>query len=573
MPVYSNCLQLRIDRNLSTARISDLEAAFLKFELDSRDARRQKAALQEVCRRYRSGQTLSPESRRDFEVQAGYLAVNASDTKVIRWSLNTIARLGTQQGAANSVTVALARHADNPEIVGAAIAALAKLYRGAIPALASPALVSPEMRTLAAMQTVTAAQLGNVQLRIDMDIADPEILKLALIVIGLNRDIQHLLHPRYSNGELVRVLGQHDDPVVRQYSVWAVTENRALGLEHLGIPFERTEAEPDNVQAKMLELGASKILDLTERQDLILAGSSYPSVLAREGLAKGLLRSYYDGLGDVTLDWAATEEEQRVRVLLAEHFGRYAERLPSYEEIAIDLANEGGDLRRHVLRGAAGRPLQRRLEGQEPVVADLFGDDLNGQGGLIHMIKEQAKTKVLILAATPDDAGRIRPDKEVSELRERMAAMPSQKRPLVFDSIYAARLDQIQQELVRQRPTILHFSGHGAPGMLAFETVDGETAPLEADLLARVLKGYRDIECLVLHACFAEQVAKECLPYVKCVIGSTDAVDDVTAPSFSYLFYQSLAAGMDYEQAFEMGTTEVAFKSRTAAEAYKLMMR
>ncbi|ULB10216.1 hypothetical protein ORIO_09900 [Cereibacter azotoformans] len=558
---------------MTKKRISELEAAFLKFELDSQDARRQKTALQDLCRRYRGGHVLPPELRRDFEVHVGYLAVNGRDPKVVRWSLNTIARLGTQQGAANSVTAALVRHGDSPEIVGAAIAALAALYRGVIPALPSNAPVPPEVRTLAAMQTVNAAQLGSTQLKIDIDQADADLLKLALIVIGLNRDIQNLLHPSFDNGQIVRALGQHDDATVRQYSVWAVIENRVLGLEHLGIPFERTEHEPENVQAKLLELGASTIIDPTERQNLILAGSSFASVLAREGLAKGLLRSFYDGLGDIMLDWVRTEAEHRVRVLLAEHFGRYADRMPSYEEMAFELALEGGDLRRYVLRGADGKPLQRRLQIEEPVVADLFADDVRTQRGLIGMIQEEAKTKVLILAATPDDQSRIRPDKEVAELRERMAAMPSQKRSLAFDSIYATRLDQIQQELVRQRPKILHFSGHGAPGCLMFETTDGRTAPLEADLLARVLKGYRDIECLVLHACYAEEVARACLPYVACVVGSTTTVNDATAPRFSYLFYQSIAAGMGYEQAFEMGQTEVAFMSRNAADAYKLIIR
>lgn len=558
---------------MRTTRISDLEAAFLKFELESQDARRQKTALQDVCRRYRSGQALAPEARHEFEVQTGYLAVNARDRKVVRWALNSIARLGTQQGAANSVKAALSRHVEDPEIVGAAIAALAALYRGAVPELPSNAPVPPEMRVLAAMQTVTAAQLSKVQLQINIEHADAELLKLALIVIGLNRDIQHLLHPRFENGDLVRVLGQHDDPVVRQYSVWAVTENAALDLNHLGISFDRTEAESENVQAKLLELGASSIVDLTERQDLILAGSSYPSVLAREGLAKGLLRNYYNGLEGVTLDWARTEAEMRVRVLLAEHFGRFADRLPSYEDMATDLAAEGGDLRRHVLRGADGKPLQRKLKQEEPALADLFGNEPAIQNGLIDMIKEQAKTRVLILAATPDNEGRIRPDKEVAELRERMAAMPSQKRPLEFDHILATRLDQIQQELVRKRPTILHFSGHGAPGVLAFETRDGQAEDLRADLLARVLKSYREIECLVLHACHTEDVAQACLPHVQCVVGSTADVDDKAAPRFSYLFYQSVAAGMDYRQAFDMGQTEVAFHSDAAADAYKFLIR
>jgi hypothetical protein len=423
------------------------------------------------------------------------------------------------------------------------------------------------------MQTVTAAQLGKVQLKIDIESADVDLLKLALIVIGLNRDIQHLFHPRFENGDIVRALGQHDDAIVRQYSIWAVTENAALDLAHLGVPFDRIVSEPEDVQAKLLELGASSIVDLTERQDLILAGSSYPSVLAREGLAKGLLNTFYDGIEGVTLDWCRTEAEVRVRLLLAEHFGRYADCLPSYDDIATDIAAEGGDIRRRVLLGADGKPLQRKLKHEEPVLADLFGDDPTQERGLINMIKEETKTKVLMLAATPDDEGRIRPDKEVAELRERMAAMLTQKRPLAFEHIPAARLDQIQQELVRQRPTILHFSGHGAPGVLIFETREGQSDDLKADLLARVLKSYRDIECLVLHACYTEDVAKACLPHVRCVVGSTAAVNDETAPGFSYLFYQSVAAGMDYQQAFEMGQTEVAFQSNLAADAYKLLVR
>ena len=44
-------------------------------------------------------------------------------------------------------------------MIGCSVAALAALYRGAIPDLPPGTDVPPEMRTLAAMQTVTAAQL------------------------------------------------------------------------------------------------------------------------------------------------------------------------------------------------------------------------------------------------------------------------------------------------------------------------------------------------------------------------------------------------------------------------------
>lgn len=554
-------------------RISEQQAAFLKYELESQETRRQKAALQEVCRLYRQGATLSPEARYNFEVNAGYLANNSSDLKVVRWSLNALTRIGTQQGASNSVDDALRRHSGTPEIVAAAVAALAALYRGQLPKLPSGIDIPPAMRTLAAMQTVSAAQLGDVRLRINIDTADAELLKLALIVIGLNKDIQHLLHPRHENGTIVRALGQHDDPLVRQYGVWAVIENHRLGLEHLGIAFERVNAEPENVQAKLLELGASSIPNLVERQEFIITGSNLPSVLAREGLAKGLLYSFYDGIEGVTLDWFRTERESRVRVLLAEHFARYADLLPSYEDEAVELARQGGDLKRHVLLGADGKRLYRRLQENNAAERDLFGADNDGTGRSFDMVRDRASTKVLVLNATPDDQGRIRPDKEAGELRERMAAMPTPRRLLVFEHVWATRLDQIQQELVRHAPTILHFSGHGAPGELAFENRDGTTAPLEGRMLARILKGYRTIECLVLHACYAEEVAQACLPHVRFVIGSVGPIDDETAPRFSYLFYQGIAGGLDYEQAFEMGQTEVAMASEDAADKYRILVQ
>lgn len=558
---------------MSQRKISEQQVAFLKFEIETIDVRRQKAALQDICRLYRQGSSLSPEARRDLEVHASYLANNSPDHKVVRWALNTIARLGTLQGAANSVEDALRRHAGSPEIVAAAVAALAALYKGKLPALPSGAEVPPELKTLAALQTVSAAQLGEVQLNIDIETADTEVLKLALIVIGLNRDIQNLLHPRHENGEIVRALGQHDDTIVRQYGVWAVIENRRLGLEHLGTALEGVEKEPENVQAKLLELGASSIPDLTHRQEFIICGSNLSSTLAREGLAKGLIHSFHDGLEGVTLEWFRTEQEPRVTKLLAEHFARFSDRLPSYEEKAIELAGLGGDFKRHVLLGADGKPLMRKLQGQNARQSDMFGALNDGTEGFFEMVRLEGRTKVLVLNATPDNLGRIRPDREAAELRDRMAAMPSPTRPLAFEHIWATRLDQIQQELIRQRPAILHFSGHGAPGVLAFEDREGNSVELRGEMLARILNAYGGIECLVLHACYSDDVAAECLQHVRAVVGSTDAVDDVTAPAFSYIFYQAVAGGMSYEQSFIMGQTEVAILDEDSAKAYKLRTR
>ncbi|WP_300587473.1 CHAT domain-containing protein, partial [Marivita sp.] len=493
--------------------------------------------------------------------------------------LNAIARIGTVTNTAQSAKMALRRYEGDPEIVAAAVSALAALYRGRIPAEVEMGGVNPATRMLAAMQTVTPKLLGTVSLAIDIDTADAELLKLALIVIGLNRDIQHLLHPRHENGAIIKALGQHDDAIVRQYSVWAVIENSRLGPEHLGIPFSRLEAQPSNVQSKLLQLAPTAIPDPIERQDVIIAGSNQSSIEAREGLARGLVSTFYDGLQDVTLSWSETETDERVLLPLAEHFARHADNVPSYRVAALDFYDRGAAFRERIRLGAEGTRLYAEVRNDQDGMLDLFGGGLDPEGEKI-MKQTQAGhhgLKVLMLNATPDpqmpvasNYRPIRPDKEAMELRDRLAAVPQPRRQIAFETLYATRPDQIQQEMLRHEPKILHFSGHGGGGALAFETRDGRAAPVTGDQLAQIAKVYGDLECIVLHACYSDSIAQACEAHVSHIIGSTDAINDETAPSFTYIFYQALAMGRPYAQAFEMGQAEVGLTDKAEAAKYKI---
>ena len=319
---------------MATKRITDQQAAFLAFELASNeDSRRQKVALQELSRLYRTGNRLAPEAARQIEQQVVGLVNMSRDLKVVRWCLNTLARLGTRDSA-QSIELAITRYQGVPEIIAAAVSALARLRMGQLSDVAALRLVPPEVQMLAAMQTVSPNRLLSHGLKIDIDNADPEILKLALIIIGLDRDIQHLLHPKHDNGVIVKKLGTHDDIIVRQYVVWAVIENSRLTLDHLGMDFDCVDDQPENVQSKLLQLGASSIPDLTKRHELILKGTDLTSVEAREGLAKGLIHTYYDGLETITIDWFETVGSERVQLLLAEHFARQSDRAASYSDKA-----------------------------------------------------------------------------------------------------------------------------------------------------------------------------------------------------------------------------------------------
>lgn len=560
---------------MATKRITDQQAAFLASELASRDdPRRQKVALQELSRLYRTNHRLAPETAPRIEQQIVGLTNMSRDEKVVRWGLNTLARLGTKD-CADSVERAVRRYQEVPEIVAAAVSALARLRMGQLSGVAALRGVAPEVQMLAAMQTVDPARLAMSGLEIDIAKVDPEILKLALIVVGLDRDVQHLLHPRYENGVIVRELGQHDDPIVRQYAVWAVIENHRLTFNHLGIDLARIEEQPANVQSKLLQLGASSLPDLNERHDLILQGSDLPDLDAREGLAKGLLHTYYDGLAGVTLEWFDTDGSDRVRLHLAEHFARYSDEQPSYHEKALELTEAGSNLRDRVLLGAEGKPLFGEIKKAEGQASLSFfnseGDEQMRQ--LQEAVRMMNRTTVLVLNATPDDLGRIRADKEGALLERQLEMVKNREREMHVVQKFAVRLQDIQKELLNNRPKILHFSGHGDEGVLAFEKDNGTTAVISGEVLAEILEVYGDLECLVLHACYTENVARACANHVQVIVGSTDAINDETAPKFTYAFYQALANGRPYENAFRAGQVEVRTVSMEAAACYKLFTR
>lgn len=182
-----------------------------------------------------------------------------------------------------------------------------------------------------------------------------------------------------------------------------------------------------------------------------------------------------------------------------------------------------------------------------------------------HVLKSHV---ALVLNSTPDDQSRIRVDKEAAMLQEKLESVTTTGGPLTIVNRWAVRLDQIQKELLRVNPSILHFSGHGDTGVLVFEDFDGMSRTLDADVFSSIVRAYGGLECIVLNACYSDGVARACAPFVQCVIGSNHEIDDSLAPKFTYAFYQAIAYGRSYANAFEMGRNEVATANQREASKY-----
>ena len=322
-----------------------------------------------------------------------------------------------------------------------------------------------------------------------VDKADKEVLKLALLVVGLNKDIQNLLHPRHSNGAIVRQLGQHDDRIVRQYSVWSVMENRRLTLADLGIPFDTIGSQPANVQAKLLQLAAERENDARARHQIIHDGTFNDLPEARIGLAKGLVHTYYEGLEDLTIRWYDVEDDPDVLALVAEHFARFSNECGPYFEKALEIVESDPKLVERILLGAEGKELYGKIKGLDRTsgMGDLFGtpSDLAAMfQKSTEILRKAPPVKVLFLAANPVDEGRLKIDKEASDLKEQLALVRDAKIAVDVEHAWAIRSDQLQREVLNAKPQVLHFSGHGDTGILIFEDAAGKAMEVSGEALA-----------------------------------------------------------------------------------------
>jgi hypothetical protein len=335
--------------------------SYLKTQIESGEPTRTKRALQEISKLYRRGWRFLQDQLIGIELEIVGLLMSSDDAKVRRWALNTLAQLGRESSCKSAILHALhAYHAD-AEVLAAAIAALYRLCKEAVIELRKMGFNEQTM-TLAALQHVPAAKLDLSCLPLRVDQADAELVKLGLIIVGLDRAPPHLFEPNHDNATMVRAVGAHHDPGVSQYSVWAITENPSLGVVDLGIDLKGIEQFPANVRAWVFQLLAIDSARTDTHMDYIKLGIEDKSAEARLGLAVGLRDSFSPTLVPLVLEWFTREMDGEIRPQLLDHLIRQAERSDAYTQHALDAFDRGNaDERDRMLAMAASSPLFSRF--------------------------------------------------------------------------------------------------------------------------------------------------------------------------------------------------------------------
>lgn len=555
-------------------KISAQQVAFLRFELERGDAKTKKVALQDLSALYRQGQFLPLDAVEDIETRInGLLLQSDQDLKVVRWGLNALARFGRLDSSRTYVETALKMYAGDPEIEAAGVAALCHIYRGSVDSIEALREIDPIIWKLAALQNTDPRNIDLNNLSIDIYNADPAVLRLALITVGLNRDIENLFHPRHSNNAFVRHLGQHSDAVVQQYSVWAVIENRKLVFEDVGISLESIDRLPANVQSKAYQLVAERDPDHRRRLSITEQGSSASREDAREGLSKGVKSQYYDGLESVTLDWYDQEKSPIIRGNLVEHFARFSNQCGPYEDMAMRINEVEPHMRERLRLGAEGKPLFSKLNAF--ATADLLTNvDAQDLGRAIRERTDRSQPRnVLMFTASPLDAGRMRLEAEQREISDRIKLIDKPKVKLEFALRQATRTKDILPHVLNSDAEVFHFSGHGTPTGLVFETDEGSAKMVSGSVVAgHVGSMSKPVVCVVLNACYSANLAAAFLSFASVVIGCDDTIDDDAAITFTTAFYIAMACGKDYSQCFVIAVRDVE-ANHNQAEAKKYVMK
>ncbi|BAY93225.1 MULTISPECIES: AAA-like domain-containing protein [unclassified Tolypothrix] len=169
-----------------------------------------------------------------------------------------------------------------------------------------------------------------------------------------------------------------------------------------------------------------------------------------------------------------------------------------------------------------------------------------------------SQIRILFLTAEPTDTARLRLQKELQEIKQKLQ-LANQRARFLLEFGFAVRPGDVSQELLNFQPHIVHFSGHGiSTGELCFENELGKMQPVTPQALAALFELVaHQVQCVVLNACYSDIQARAIAQHISFVIGMNRAIGDQAAIAFAVGFYKALGANRSPEEAYEFGCVEI----------------
>ena len=194
---------------------------------------------------------------------------------------------------------------------------------------------------------------------------------------------------------------------------------------------------------------------------------------------------------------------------------REAKLVPDHLETAYSLDNLAGVLWRQGRYTEAKPRVERALGIFRKFLGDEHPSTIQAREQLRELEESIRKSesshasggkmiKVLFLAANPAGTSQLALDEEIRAIDAKIRGSEHRDR-LTMVSHWAVRLDDLSGLLMRQRPEIVHFSGHGAAsGAIVLVGADGTPKTVPPEALAGMFRVLKDnVRVVVLNACYS----------------------------------------------------------------------
>lgn len=136
----------------------------------------------------------------------------------------------------------------------------------------------------------------------------------------------------------------------------------------------------------------------------------------------------------------------------------------------------------------------------------------------------------------------------------------------------AVRLEDVPGLLMRHKPHVVHFSGHGNASGIALTTADGSGRVVPPNALTDIFKALKDnVRVVLLNACDSAPQAEAIVSVIDCAVGMADEIDDDAAVAFAAAFYEALGYGQSVQTAFDLALVQLtgAGEDRSLAKLHK----
>jgi hypothetical protein len=184
------------------------------------------------------------------------------------------------------------------------------------------------------------------------------------------------------------------------------------------------------------------------------------------------------------------------------------------------------------------------------------------------------KITVLMLATNQLEIYYVRLDEEFREIDEKIQ-VATFRDSFEFIQRASIKVSELRTLLLRYKPHVVHFSGHGKPsGEITLEDDAGQMRTMGVDELTGILRVIKDnIRLVCFNVCYSKAYAEAAIAAFEYAIGMEGTIVSESAIAFAGSFYRTLAFGRSVKEAFEAAKEHLSTQGLAGAEVPVLLVK